>query len=74
MSVGPSASAQAAAQTRIVNGKGRFLIPGLWAGKLADMVLLEANPLVDIGNTRSIQAVVFNGRFFDRTGLDALAR
>ena len=34
-------------------------------GKLADLVLLDANPLRDIRNTRRIVAVVANGRFFD---------
>lgn len=33
-------------------------------GKLADLVLLDANPLADIGNTRRISAVVANGRLF----------
>ncbi len=37
-------------------------------GKLADLVLLDANPLQDIGNTRRISAVVANGRLF--TGAD----
>jgi imidazolonepropionase-like amidohydrolase len=41
-------------------------------GKLADLVLLEANPLKDIGNTRWISAVVANGRYFDRQELDTL--
>jgi imidazolonepropionase-like amidohydrolase len=41
-------------------------------GKLADLVLLDANPLVSIGNTRRIRAVVANGRVFDRTELDRL--
>ena len=41
-------------------------------GKLADLVLLEANPLDEIGNTRRISAVVANGRFFTREALDAL--
>ncbi len=31
-------------------------------GRVADLVLLEANPLVDIANTRRIAAVVANGR------------
>ncbi len=39
-------------------------------GKLADLVLLDANPLDDIGNTRRIRAVVLAGRYFDRVGLD----
>ena len=41
-------------------------------GKLADLVLLDANPLDDIANTRRIRAVVANGRFFSRDDLDAL--
>jgi adenine deaminase len=42
------------------------------AGKLADLVLLDADPLVDITNTTTIRAVVANGRYFDRTALDQL--
>ena len=41
-------------------------------GKLADLVLLDANPLQDIGNARKISAVVLNGRFLDRSALDQL--
>jgi len=35
-------------------------------GKVADLVLLDANPLDDIRNTRRIVVVVVNGRLFDR--------
>lgn len=42
------------------------------AGKLADLVLLDANPLADITNTTQIRAVVANGRHFDRAALDSL--
>lgn len=35
-------------------------------GKIADLVLLEANPLENIGNTKRIAAVVFNGRYFSK--------
>jgi hypothetical protein len=42
------------------------------AGKLADLVLLDADPLVDITNTTTIRAVVANGRYFDRAALDSL--
>jgi len=42
------------------------------SGKLADLVLLDADPLADIANTRKIGAVVANGRYFDRAALDKL--
>ena len=41
-------------------------------GKRADMVLLKANPLEDIANTRRISAVIQGGRLHDRDDLDAL--
>jgi imidazolonepropionase-like amidohydrolase len=42
------------------------------AGKLADLVLLDADPASDIRNTRRIAAVVANGRLFSRADLDRL--
>src|SRR5262249_31783132 len=39
-------------------------------GKVADMVLLDANPLIDISNTRQIYAVVCRGRYFPRATWD----
>jgi len=41
-------------------------------GRLADLVLLDANPLMSISNTRRIRAVIANGRYFDRAELDRL--
>lgn len=41
-------------------------------GKVADLVLLDANPLENIRNTTRIHAVVLNGRYLDRSALDAL--
>jgi imidazolonepropionase-like amidohydrolase len=41
-------------------------------GKLADLVLLDADPLADIRNTRKIRAVVLNGRYLSRADLDNL--
>jgi hypothetical protein len=41
-------------------------------GKVADLVLLDGNPLLDIRHTRRIRAVFFNGQYFDRAALDAL--
>jgi imidazolonepropionase-like amidohydrolase len=43
-------------------------------GKIADLVLLDANPLQNIANTRKIRAVIQGGRLFDRHALDGLLR
>ncbi len=42
------------------------------AGKLADLVLLDADPLADIANARRIRAVIANGRYYDRAALDTM--
>lgn len=42
------------------------------SGKLADLVLLDGNPLADIRNTERISGVVANGRYLDRPALDLL--
>jgi imidazolonepropionase-like amidohydrolase len=47
---------------------------GVQNGQRADLVLLDANPLDDIGNTRRIRGVVAGGRWFDRGALDRLLR
>jgi imidazolonepropionase-like amidohydrolase len=41
-------------------------------GKLADLIVLDANPLADIRNTQKIRAVVANGRLYRRSDLDQL--
>jgi imidazolonepropionase-like amidohydrolase len=41
-------------------------------GRLADLVLLDANPLDDVANTRKVRAVVANGRVFARADLDRM--
>jgi hypothetical protein len=40
------------------------------AGKRADLVLLDANPLDDMANSRRIAAVIVNGRYLSRAELD----
>ena len=66
----------AALQTATVN-PARYLgrestLGTVAAGRQADLVVLDANPLEDIGNVRRIRAVITAGRFFDRTALDQL--
>ena len=41
-------------------------------GKIADLVLLDANPLLDITNTTKISTVILNGRAYNREALDAM--
>lgn len=41
-------------------------------GAYADLVLLEANPLEDIENTRLIHAVIRAGTFYDAAAIDAM--
>ena len=42
----------------------------LEAGKLADIVVLDRDPLTDIRNTNSVSLVMKNGRLFDANTLD----
>ncbi|MGB7847230.1 MAG: amidohydrolase family protein [Candidatus Acidiferrum sp.] len=41
-------------------------------GKFADMVFLDANPLVDIGNTQKVAAVILNGRYLPKADLQKI--
>ncbi|MDQ6888048.1 MAG: multicopper oxidase domain-containing protein [Gemmatimonadota bacterium] len=41
-------------------------------GKVADLVLLDADPLADIHNANKVRAVIANGRLLDRATLDTL--
>lgn len=43
------------------------------AGKCADLVLLDADPLMDIRHTTRIRAVILGGRLFERRDLDTFA-
>jgi imidazolonepropionase-like amidohydrolase len=42
------------------------------AGKVADMILLDGNPLLDIRSTQEIAGLFFNGQYLDRAALDEL--
>jgi imidazolonepropionase-like amidohydrolase len=68
-------SAAAALQTATIN-PARSLglektLGSVDAGKRADVVLLDGNPLDDIANVRRINAVVIGGQLLDRPRLDA---
>jgi imidazolonepropionase-like amidohydrolase len=41
-------------------------------GKIADLVLLDANPLEDIANVRKVFAVIRNGQYLDKAALDSM--
>ncbi|HQZ97498.1 MAG TPA: amidohydrolase family protein [Pyrinomonadaceae bacterium] len=43
-------------------------------GKIADIILLDADPLSDIRNTRKIAAVMVNGKLLDRADLDKMLK
>lgn len=52
------------------SGAARFLgvsdsVGTVQAGKLADLVIIDGDPLVDIRSTRSIRTVIVNGRVLD---------
>lgn len=51
---------------------GRKDLGTLEAGKVADLVLLNADPLENIGNSTKIDSVVIGGKLYDRAALDKL--
>jgi len=74
--VGAGLSPHQALEAATVN-PARFLGRGDGGGRVADgspadLVLLEANPLDDIGNVRRIAGVMRAGRWYDKAALDTL--
>jgi imidazolonepropionase-like amidohydrolase len=63
-----------ALQTSVVNGPEFFGLSDRYGaievGKKADLLLLNANPLQDIGATRAIYALVRMGKVYPRADLD----
>lgn len=44
------------------------------AGKKADILLLDANPVADIHNTQKVYALIVKGKLLDRSALDQLLK
>ncbi|MBL8265771.1 MAG: amidohydrolase family protein [Steroidobacter sp.] len=44
----------------------------LEAGKLADLIVLDRNPLEDIRNSNSVRYTVLNGRLYDSASMDEI--
>jgi imidazolonepropionase-like amidohydrolase len=63
-----SATRRAAEKLRVEHDLGTVEV-----GKYADLVLLRANPLADIGNTLRIERVIQAGRVFDPEEIDVAA-
>jgi imidazolonepropionase-like amidohydrolase len=51
---------------------GREDMGSIGEGKVADLLLLNANPLQNIDNTRKIEAVVLNGRYLSHADLSRM--
>jgi imidazolonepropionase-like amidohydrolase len=65
-----------ALQASIINGPAFFDKQNMYGkidtGYRADLILLSANPLDTITNTRKIHAVIHDGQYFSREALDKL--
>ena len=66
------AEAVAAATSKPARFLGLDHVGTIEGGQTADLVMLSANPLDDIRNTRAIRAVVSNGEFLDRAAPDSI--
>jgi imidazolonepropionase-like amidohydrolase len=70
----PLAALQAATRNAatFMNASNRY--GSIAKGKIADLVLLDADPLRDIRNTTKISGVFLGGRQFDRQSLDLILK
>lgn len=70
--VSPLAALQAATRNAALFMGATDRYGSVKPGMIADLVLLDADPLTDIHNTTRISAVFLGGKEFDRAALDAL--
>ncbi len=68
----PMAALQAATRNAARALKWDDKLGTVQVGKHADLVLLDANPLADIRNSRAINAVVTRGTILSRSSIDAM--
>jgi len=68
MSPAQTLNTATAAPAKLINNNAGIIE----AGRRADLVLLNQNPLLDIENTTSIDTVILNGKVLDRDRLDAM--
>jgi imidazolonepropionase-like amidohydrolase len=71
LGMSPSQAIVAATRNGAVAARGLKDFGTIEAGKLADLVLLTADPLADIGNLRKVASVIKDGRAVDRAHLPA---
>jgi imidazolonepropionase-like amidohydrolase len=69
LGMAPSQAIVAATRNGAIAARGLKDFGTIEAGKLADLVLLTADPLADIGNLRKVAAVMKEGRLVDRERL-----
>jgi len=70
----PLAALQAATLNAAVFMEATDRYGSVAPGKVADLVLLDADPLKDIHNTARISEVFFSGKEFDRAALDQILK
>jgi imidazolonepropionase-like amidohydrolase len=72
--VTPLGALQAATRNPAIFMKAEDRYGSVTAGRVADLVLLNADPLKDIRNTTRISEVFLGGKEFDRSALDQVLR